>query len=135
MLPEIKQLLRGCKALIVEDEMLVLFGIENVLTESHCATATAATVDQALALLDGHAFDLAILDVNLNGAPSYEVADALAERGIPYVFSTGYDRPALGGSYGDRPVLTKPYSSKQLLRALTKLLGDQAAATSPSIRQ
>ncbi|GLK74484.1 hypothetical protein ACFSKM_00555 [Ancylobacter dichloromethanicus] len=55
---------------------------------------TAAAVEQAIALIDSQAYDLAMLDMNLNGSKTYSVADsvadALAMRGVPFVFSTGY---------------------------------------------
>jgi hypothetical protein len=48
--------------------------------------------------MDARVFDAAMLDVNLNGNKSYPVADALAARGVPFVFSTGYsDRRHEGG--------------------------------------
>ncbi len=125
-------MLRGRSALIVEDEMMVLFGIEEVLAEFNFVTTAAATVDQALALLRDHSFDVAVLDLNLDGEASYQVADALAERGIPYVFSSGYGALPRGGSYVDRPFLKKPYSESQLLGTLTHLLDEGDHASLPT---
>src|ERR1700736_1248780 len=79
--------LSGRRVLVVEDEMLILMIIEDMLADLGCESVTAAaTVDQALALMDARVFDAAMLDVNLNGRKSYPVADALAE----FFFSTGY---------------------------------------------
>jgi CheY-like chemotaxis protein len=80
------------------------------------------SVNQALAMIDADAFDVAMLDVNLNGQMSYPVADALAERGVPFVFSTGYDKDRLLDRYRTFPVLQKPFHRSQLSDALTKLL-------------
>ncbi|HEX6011198.1 MAG TPA: response regulator [Geminicoccaceae bacterium] len=88
--------LSGRRVLVVEDELIVAFLLEDMLAGLGCAVVgPAARVDQALALLDAEAIDAALLDVNLNGHKSYPVADALAARGVPFVFSTAYhtDRP------------------------------------------
>jgi len=72
------KLLSGCRVLVVEDEMLVLMNIEFMLADLGCECVTAAaTVDQALAQVESHDFDVAVVDVNLNGRESYPVADAL----------------------------------------------------------
>jgi CheY-like chemotaxis protein len=117
------KLLSGRHILVVEDEMLVLLGIEDVLAELGCGSVrAAANVDQALSLIDSQVFDAAMVDVNLDGRKSYPVADALAARGVPFVFSTGYSQESLDEGYRDRPVLGKPYHQAQLVEVLTGLL-------------
>lgn len=104
--------------------MMVLMNIEDVLKDHGCARITAAaTVEQALAVLDTLSFDAAVLDVNLDGKTSQPVADELLAQGIPFVVSTGYGQLALDGSFKNRPVVMKPYRDEALLRALTQLLG------------
>jgi CheY-like chemotaxis protein len=116
-------LLSGRRVLVLEDEMLVLMNIEDMLTDLGCeAVSAAATVTQALALIDAQAFDAALVDVNLNGISSYPVADVLAAHGVPFVFSTGYSGQSLEDGYGDRPVLRKPYRKADLAEVLTRLL-------------
>src|SRR5215210_5428149 len=123
------RLLTGRRILVVEDEMMVLLAIEDMLTDLGCdAVAAAATVDQALALIEAQGFDAAMLDVNLNGNKSYPVADVLARRGVPFAFSTGYSDHGWGG-YGDRPVLKKPFAYEDLVATLTELL----APNEPSV--
>lgn len=116
-------LLSGRRILVVEDEMLVLLNVEDLLADLGCeSVSAAATVDQALALIDAQAFDAAMVDVNLDGRKSYAVADALAACGVPFVFSTGYSGPSLNDGYRDRPVLGKPYRPAELAEILTQLL-------------
>ncbi|MDH7972186.1 response regulator [Sphingomonas sp. AR_OL41] len=116
-------LLSGRRVLVVEDEMMVLMNIEGALADLGCAAiSSAATVDDALALLKAEHFDVAMLDVNLGGQASYRVADALAGRSIPFVFSTGYGEHGVEPRFGDRPVLQKPYSDADLGAALASLL-------------
>ena len=87
------KLLSGRRVLVVEDEMLILLMTEGMLADLGCESVTAAaTVDQALALIDAQIFDAAILDMDLSGNKSHAVADALATHGVPFIFATGYSR-------------------------------------------
>jgi CheY-like chemotaxis protein len=113
----------GRRVLLVEDEMILAWLIRDMLAELGCvAIGPAATVDQALAMIDAEAIDAAVLDVNLNGHMSYPVADALVARGVPFVFATGYDKDRLPETYKAVPVLQKPYHQSELSDALAKLL-------------
>ena len=117
------KLLSNRHVLVVEDEMMVLMLIEDMLTDLGCESVTAAaTVDQAIELIDARAFDAAMLDMNLNGDKSNDVADALAARGIPFVFSTGYANLDMDDGYREQPVLKKPFSQQELVEAFTRLL-------------
>lgn len=117
-------LLSGRRILLVEDEVLVFLGIEDMLGDLGCKSVSAAgNVEEALALVDEQAFDAAILDANLNGRKSYEVADALAARDVPFVFSTGYGREGLDDGYRDLPVLQKPFLITELVKIMARLLG------------
>ncbi len=107
--------------------MLILMIIEDMLADLGCdSVATAATVGQALALIDTKIFDAAILDMNPNGDRSHAVADALAVRGVPFDFSTGYSGPDLRDGHRERPVLKKPFPYEQLVEVLTNLLHAEA---------
>lgn len=118
----VDSLLSGRRMLIVEDEMLVLMNVEDMLADLGCEAVAAATVQQALALIDAQTFDAAMLDMNLNGDQTHDVADALAARGVPFVFATGYVGRAMWDGYCDRPILRKPYRPTDLADALTRLL-------------
>jgi CheY-like chemotaxis protein len=81
--------LSGRHLLVVEDEVMVLMLIEDALAECGCEQITAVgTVGEALALVEARRFDAGMLDVNLDGDPSYPVAEALAARGVPFFFAT-----------------------------------------------
>jgi DNA-binding NtrC family response regulator len=108
---------------LVEDEMIVAWLLEDMLTDLGCAVVgPAASVDQALAMIDAEAIDVAVLDVNLNGQVSYPVADALAARDVPFVFSTGYHKDRLLERYRTFPALQKPFHLSELTDMLAKLL-------------
>jgi CheY-like chemotaxis protein len=115
--------LAGRHILLVEDEMMILLMMEEMLIDLGGASVTsAATVGHALTKIDGHTFDAAMLDVNLNGTKSYAVAERLAACGIPFIFSTGYSDHAPGDTFADRPVLKKPFQYPELASALSRLL-------------
>ena len=123
--------LSGRRILVVEDEMIVAWLLEDMLADFGCAViGPAARVGQALAMVEAEAIDAAVLDVNLNGEKSYPVADALTARGVPFVFSTGYQKDAVPNGYRGSPVLQKPYSASKLRDTLAKLLTSE----SPGIR-
>jgi CheY-like chemotaxis protein len=115
--------LSGCRILVVEDEMMILMLIEGMLRDLGCeSVVAAATVDQALALINAQTFDLAMLDVNLNGQNSYAVADALTALGLPFFFSTGYSAHGLKEGYRNQLVLNKPFQRQTLLETVASLL-------------
>jgi CheY-like chemotaxis protein len=117
------KLLSGRRVLVVEDEMLILIMIEDMLADLGCDSVTAAaTVSQAVALIEAEIFDVAMLDMNLNGNNSLVVADALAARDVPFVFSTGYSCHDTRNGHRNRPVLKKPFMEKDLTEMLRRLL-------------
>jgi CheY-like chemotaxis protein len=119
------ELLLGKRVLVIEDEMLVLMAIEDMLGDLGCTSITAAgNVETALNLIAANMFDLATLDVNLNGTRSYAIAEALTNRHIPFAFATGYGEHGVEEGYGDRPVLEKPFSHFQFEKVVSGLLAD-----------
>jgi CheY-like chemotaxis protein len=107
------------RVLIVEDEMFVAILLEDMLSElGYKVAGMASRVANALPLVDALDFDFAILDVNLAGEMSFPVADLLAEKGVPYLFSTGYGRPGIVPAHAHCPVLSKPFSSGDLQSAI-----------------
>jgi CheY-like chemotaxis protein len=111
--------LNGKRVLVVEDESLVSMLIEEFLEDLGCTVAgVAGRIEEAARLAETLAVDLAVLDVNLDGTPSYRVAEALGRRGIPFVLATGYGGTALPAALQAARVLTKPFTRDQLEAAL-----------------
>lgn len=120
----------GRRILVVEDESLVAMMIEAMVEEIGGEVAgSVSDRSGALAVIeDGTAFDAVILDVNLGGDRSYEVARQLVERGIPMVFSTGYDDGAIPPEWRALPRLRKPFQLAELAEALSLALAGSAPA-------
>jgi CheY-like chemotaxis protein len=109
----------GKRVLVVEDELMIRMLLEDMLGElGYTIAAEAARLDEALDAAKNGQFDLAILDVNLNGQTIAPVAEALAARGTPFVFATGYGERGLPDAYRDRPTLKKPFQMDGLSKTI-----------------
>ncbi|MGE3477217.1 MAG: response regulator [Rhodospirillaceae bacterium] len=116
--------LAGLNVLLVEDEFLIALDAEEMLRELGAANVTiAGTFEDAQKRIGEQAFDLAVLDVNLNGRKSFPLAEQLLKRGTPVVFGTGYNlitRQMDGYEAG--VCVTKPYTAASLQRGLAAVL-------------
>ncbi len=113
--------LSGKKVLIVEDETLISMLFEDILADLGCeVVGPAMNVKQATDLATNADIDLAVLDVNLAGDPIFPVAEILAGRGVPIIFSSGYGNSALPSSWQSRPTLPKPFTAEEVVAALER---------------
>ncbi len=119
--------LSGRRVLLVEDEMIIAMLLEDMLDDlGCCVVATASRPAQALAVIESaDLIEAAVLDLNLDGQMSFGVADALAERGIPFLFATGYGDAGLTERHRGRPVLQKPFQRDDLGRTLQTLFASK----------
>ncbi|MGM5050184.1 HWE histidine kinase domain-containing protein [Tardiphaga sp. 604_B6_N1_1] len=122
--------MRGLKVLMVEDQLLIAMDVETMLTHEGAASVeTASSVKEALIALAIMRPDVAILDVNLGNGSSVPVAQALCERGIPFVFATGYGETSLiPASMDDVPIVRKPYDLASLVAAMTTAMAKKSSA-------
>jgi CheY-like chemotaxis protein len=74
-------------------------------------------------LLDSESFDLALLDVHINGKTVFPFAAELEARDIPFVFATAYGPSGIPEEFRDHLVLQKPFGPVELKRALMELSG------------
>ncbi len=89
--------------------------------------AETGEINDAIKLAQSAEFDLAILDVNVNGKVISPVADLIAARGRPFIFATGYGSSGLPAEYRDRPALQKPFQIETLARTIEQALKRNAA--------
>src|SRR3954454_15171444 len=112
------------RTIVVEDEPLVRLMTEDVLTSIGCViVASASTLNEALTRILATALDLAVLDVNLGGTEVYPAAELLRGQGTPIVFVTGYGRRGVPETWQRFPILQKPFTSRELEKAIAHVSG------------
>ena len=111
----------GKNVLVVEDEIMICLLLEDMLGDlGYNIAAAVGRVDDAVKVARTGEFDVAILDVNLNGQTVSPVAEILEARGLPFVFATGYGERGLPERFSNRPTLQKPFQQENLGRILTQ---------------
>ncbi len=117
--------LRDCHILVVEDEYLLAVELQEELHDAGAIVlGPVGSVADALVLLDAWTrVDGAILDVNLGGETAFPIAERLLERGIPFVFATGYDANAIPGMFGQVARCEKPINLMNVARAIGRVMG------------
>src|SRR5580698_8753065 len=109
----------GKRVLVVEDELMIRMLLEGMLTDlGHSVAAEAGGIEEALTLAKEAEFDVAVLDVNLNGKPITPVVEVLVARGLPFVFASGYGQRGVPEPYRNSPALQKPFQSDALAKAI-----------------
>jgi CheY-like chemotaxis protein len=108
------------RILVVEDDFYVASSLAHCLEDEGVeVVGPVASVKEALDLIaEGGRIEGAILDINLKGETVYPVADVLRERGVPYVFTTGYDAVSIAQRQPDALCFEKPVVATQLIAAL-----------------
>ncbi|UFI47201.1 response regulator [Pseudomonas savastanoi] len=111
------------KVLLVEDETMLAMLMEMMLEDLGFATAYhASSLGEGIEYARNGDYDLAILDINIIGGNSFAIAAAIAHRGIPFMFCSGYGRLGIPEVWVDRRCVAKPFSAEQLNEALSELL-------------
>jgi CheY-like chemotaxis protein len=99
--------------------MMIRMLLDGMLADlGHTVAAEAGRIDEALAAAQQAEFDVAILDVNLNGQPITPVVEVLIGRGLPFVFATGYGQHGVPDAYRNTVTLQKPFQAEALAQAL-----------------
>lgn len=122
--------LKGLRILLVEDEAMIAMLVEDMLLDGGAeVVGPAGGVKAALAAIaENDVIHGALLDVNLGGEQSFEVADALTARNIPFVFVTGYGGAGVRDRYPNAPTLQKPFVTSDLERAIGALAASSGRA-------
>lgn len=112
------------RVLIIEDESLVAMLLEDALADIGWEViGIASRFRSADHKARSLAFDVAIVDINLSGKLTFPIAEDLFERGIPFVFATGYGDEIVPARLKSVPVLKKPFGKPDLERTLRAALG------------
>jgi light-regulated signal transduction histidine kinase (bacteriophytochrome) len=110
--------------LLVEDNLIIALDTEEALQKLGVGTVRiVGNVTEALKAIDASAPEFALLDVNLGAETSFEVAEILLERGVPFAFATGYgEQIAFPESFAGTPRIRKPYTADTLAAMLGTLV-------------
>jgi len=121
--------LQGLRILVVEDNFLVADTICEVLADRGCeVVGPVPTLERGWKLAQEELLDGAVLDVNLSGELSFPLADALAKRGIPFLFLTGYDdRSAVPEEFRGAHRMSKPFDFEELVTVVRERFGGKAS--------
>lgn len=122
--PASSALAADLKVMLVEDQMLIALDVESMLGDHGVFNVTtSASAADALERLSTGTPDVAILDVNLGVGTSLAVARELAQRGVPFLFATGYGKSEMiPPDFSSVPVVRKPYDEAALMTALAGIL-------------
>jgi CheY-like chemotaxis protein len=117
----------GGSVFLVEDEVMIRMMVADMLEElGYSIAAEAGDIGEALKLAQSTEFDLAILDVNVNGKVISPVAELIQSRNRPFIFATGYGSSGLPEQYRDRPAIQKPFQLETLARMIDSTLKSTA---------
>ena len=113
----------GGSVFLVEDEVMIRMMVADMLDElGYTIAAEAGEIGEALKLAQSTEFDIAILDVNVNGKVISPVAELIKARNRPFIFATGYGSQGLPEEYRDRPALQKPFQLESLAKMIESAL-------------
>lgn len=115
--------LTGKRVLVVEDELLLALQIEDILADAGCiVVGPFARMPKALIAARTETVDVALLDVNIAGEMVFPVAYVLEERGIPFLFVTGYGQAALPRDRPKWEACSKPFYPNYLTDCVARRL-------------
>ena len=108
---------------LVEDEVMIRMMVADMLEElGYSVAAEAGEINEAVRLAGSTEFDIAILDVNVNGKVISPVAEVIQGLGRPFIFATGYGAQGLPEEFRNRPTLQKPFQMETLAQVLSTTL-------------
>ncbi|HVV40754.1 MAG TPA: response regulator [Nitrobacter sp.] len=108
---------------LVEDEVMIRMMVADMLVDlGYRIVAEAGDIENAVKLARTATFDIAILDVNVNGKVISPVAEVIAARNRPFIFATGYGTQGLPPEFRDRPALQKPFQIETLASMVEQAL-------------
>jgi DNA-binding response OmpR family regulator len=115
--------LGGHRVLVVEDEYYIATDTARALRGAGadvmgpCPNEAAANAE-----CERRRPDAVIVDINLGEGPSFSLAGSLKQRGIPFLFITGYDEDVIPSEFDEIDRLQKPVELRQMIEAVSRLV-------------
>lgn len=101
---------------IADDEKSLLEGAGAQVVGPFGSGCSQDDIDGA-GRLDG-----AIIDINLGRGPNFDVPRRLRERGVPFIFVTGYDEAVIPADLSDAPRIEKPIDERTYVLSVAKMV-------------
>lgn len=112
------------RVLVVEDEPLLALDMAQTLEEAgYEVIGPAASVKEALNLIERTECDAAVLDMNLRSETAEPIAHALIARGTPFISLSGYSASQRPEVFRESIALSKPLDVSKLFEALAGCIG------------
>ena len=112
------------RLLLVDDEALIALEMEaHIRSLGYNVIGPFARLDKALQAVSTHAFEGAVLDINIRGGLIYPVAEILMERLIPFLLITGYAENTIEEKFRVCPILHKPFNIQKLTDMINTTFG------------
>ncbi|MCA6106112.1 response regulator [Bradyrhizobium cenepequi] len=122
MMADRRELLAGCRVLIVEDEYFLAADLEAELKSCGAEiVGPIGNLSEAVKQVSRDEFDVALVDVNLHGEPAYSLADELVSNEVPFCFVTGYAAKILPTRFRQIKVWSKPFEVGDLVDYVAEL--------------
>jgi CheY-like chemotaxis protein len=115
--------LKGRRILVLEEQKQIATLLAAMLRDFGCeVVGPACTIPRALTLIGEIDLDAALLDVTIAGKNTLAVADELVRKGTPFAFTSGNKTPASIKRYAVARLITKPFSSENILQILREMM-------------
>jgi DNA-binding NtrC family response regulator len=125
--------LTGRTILVLEDEPLIALEIEQSLKAIGARVITTRQLSDSLKLADDPDLAAAVVDYKIGDGDSAKLCWLLKERGIPFLFYSGYD--FVSRQWPDVPVIPKPTIGGKLATAVASLVSSTASSRQDAIMQ
>ena len=123
-LSSVQATLTGRSILIVEDDCVTAMDLAETLSAAGArVVGPAGTIESAFELLQRRSqLDIALLDIEVEGAFVFDIADELVKRDVPIIFTTGYERSEIPARFHAARHCEKPVGIAAIARALSEEL-------------
>lgn len=118
------QALLGCRVLVVEDEYFPAERLAQSLRQFGAkVVGPIGNLSDAMRQVETGDFEIAVIDLNLQGEMAFPLASVIQQQGIPYVFATGYERDAIPAEFASVKRWEKPFDEDMLVDDLARMYG------------